>query len=309
WEVFKARITHALNRCDVEGAARVWGQEAWPSLLGNFLTTATSANAAPAAAVANSPAAPLSRRQAASGTAVSAAEPYNLAFVRRYRSAFEDAFGGPGGDKLKQLAQRALQQHQQRPPGQGDDPRVAAGRAAVRAFLSAANAAGPGNARAGGHAQWEALQAAGTRSLSLLSPWFGRYEQAVADAGAVGGYGGYGAVQDCRTELLLPSMAFATANAPPPPLRSSRGRRPNGSRGGSTGGVARRGSAAAGGEEEAWLLPALGCEDLAPVTVVGFGRLVSVFGSKQRPKLLTMYCSDLSSRQWVVKGGEDVRLD
>lgn len=79
-----------------------------------------------------------------------------------------------------------------------------------------------------------------------------------------------------RPQLLLPSMAFAAAagaglgpqpSSPPPPAAAQ---------------------ATAGAQPQP--LPALGCEDVAAVTVLGFGRMVSVFSSKQRPKLLTIYC-------------------
>ena len=38
-----------------------------------------------------------------------------------------------------------------------------------------------------------------------------------------------------------------------------------------------------------------------PVEIVGFGRQLHVFTSKQLPKKLTMHCSDLTSRDFVVK--------
>eukprot|EP00198_Chlamydomonas_reinhardtii_P005462 XP_001694798.1 DNA dependent protein kinase catalytic subunit [Chlamydomonas reinhardtii] len=53
----------------------------------------------------------------------------------------------------------------------------------------------------------------------------------------------------------------------------------------------------------------LDAADVAPVLVTGFGRDVNVFGSKQRPKQMTMFCSDLRRRTWLSKGGQDVRLD
>ncbi|EIE23209.1 kinase-like protein [Coccomyxa subellipsoidea C-169] len=45
------------------------------------------------------------------------------------------------------------------------------------------------------------------------------------------------------------------------------------------------------------------------VHIVGFGRTVNVFSSKQRPKELTIYGSDFKTYRWIVKGGEDVRTD
>lgn len=49
------------------------------------------------------------------------------------------------------------------------------------------------------------------------------------------------------------------------------------------------------------------CE--AGVEVVSFGRQVLVFRSKQLPKKLTVHCSDFGSREFVVKGAEDLRID
>jgi hypothetical protein len=116
-------------------------------------------------------------------------ESYNVLFARRYRTAFEEAFGGADGSGLRQLAERARQQHEQPQPQQlqtQQQQQAALGRALVRAFLAAAQAAGPGNSRAGGQRQWEALQATGARSLELLSPWFRSYEQAATDTAAAG---------------------------------------------------------------------------------------------------------------------------
>ena len=47
----------------------------------------------------------------------------------------------------------------------------------------------------------------------------------------------------------------------------------------------------------------------AGVEVVSFGRQVLVFRSKQLPKKLTVHCSDFGSREFVVKGAEDLRID
>ncbi len=39
------------------------------------------------------------------------------------------------------------------------------------------------------------------------------------------------------------------------------------------------------------------------VRVVGFGRSTLVFGSKQRPKRIEVYCDDYSTRRFLVKVG------
>ncbi len=78
-----------------------------------------------------------------------------------------------------------------------------------------------------------------------------------------------------RTQLLLPSMASATAAAAlagPPPLCPPQC------------------ANAAAASPLPPLAPTDGPATAAAVAVVGFGRTVTVFGSKQRPKLLTMYC-------------------
>ncbi|EFJ51181.1 hypothetical protein VOLCADRAFT_87995 [Volvox carteri f. nagariensis] len=250
WQVFSGRITQALARGDVDAAVEVWSSEAWPNLFSRYHRPHHQhqhyQTGLPAAAAAT-PRPPVSRRQVAG--AAPPAEPYNVAFARRYRAAFEEAFGGSG------------------------------------------------NARAGGLGQWEGLQAAGLRSLDLLSPWFRSYEQVAADANASMLSSSHpfssstGLARQGRRKqqmlLLLPSMAFATATSPPPAEPGAYGSRCSG-----------------GG------LPPLGLQDDAgAVAVVGFKRVVTVFSSKQRPKLLTLYCSDLSTREFVVKGGEDVRLD
>ena len=36
---------------------------------------------------------------------------------------------------------------------------------------------------------------------------------------------------------------------------------------------------------------------------------LQVFASKQRPKRLTLHCSDFTTRDFVVKGAEDLRVD
>eukprot|EP00877_Chromochloris_zofingiensis_P010400 jgi/Chrzof1/5613/Cz16g08340.t1 len=46
-----------------------------------------------------------------------------------------------------------------------------------------------------------------------------------------------------------------------------------------------------------------------PVAIVGFGKLVDVYASKQKPKKITIYCDDFRSHDYVAKGGEDVRID
>ncbi|GIL42486.1 hypothetical protein Vafri_455, partial [Volvox africanus] len=289
WQVFTSRITQALARADIAAAVGVWTQEAWPSLFGRYQPAssvgqpAVAAAAAVGAPIAAAP--PISRRQVAG--AIPPVEPYNVAFARRYRVTFEEFFGGSDGAGLRQLAERTRQQFDQQqpsPPQQQQPQLQALGRALTRAFLAAATAAGPGNARAGGQRQWEALQAPGARSLEMLCPWFRSYEQAAGDAAAAAAVVSAPENRHVRQRqqlLLLPSMAFATASSAP---------------------QAEPGVYGAG-------LPPLGSDDVAPVTVVGFKRMVTVFTSKQRPKLLTLYCSDLSTRDFVVKGGEDVRLD
>ncbi|GLC72232.1 hypothetical protein PLESTF_001221800 [Pleodorina starrii] len=325
WQVFAARIGQALSRGDVEAAVEVWRKDAWPSLFGRYqpnpsgphhhppAPASAAAGAAPAAAAAFT-----SRRQVA-GAAAAAAEPYNVVFARRYRAAFEEAFGGADGSGLRQLSERtrqqflqqqqqqqqSLQQQQPAQQPQQSQPQHLLGRTLLRAFLAAAHGAGPGNSRAGGQRQWEALQAAGGRSLELLSPWFRSYEAAVAAAGAGAGMARMGSHSHHHHHrqrqrhpllLLLPSMAFATASSPPPAEPGAAAT--------TTGGSSGSGSSGYGSG-----LPPLGGEDVAPVAVVGFKRMVTVFSSKQRPKLITLYCSDLSTREFVVKGGEDVRLD
>ncbi|GAX74143.1 hypothetical protein CEUSTIGMA_g1592.t1 [Chlamydomonas eustigma] len=70
-----------------------------------------------------------------------------------------------------------------------------------------------------------------------------------------------------------------------------------------------------GGARRRLLLPVTGSileggqDDLNEVEVVGFGRQLEVFRSKQLPKRLTLYCSDFTSRDFVVKGAEDLRID
>ncbi|KAL3131372.1 hypothetical protein ABBQ38_007687 [Trebouxia sp. C0009 RCD-2024] len=46
-----------------------------------------------------------------------------------------------------------------------------------------------------------------------------------------------------------------------------------------------------------------------PTCVVGFGKMVDVFSSKQRPKKLTIYGDDFRKYEWILKGGEEVRID
>ncbi|KAK9839902.1 hypothetical protein WJX74_000152 [Apatococcus lobatus] len=45
------------------------------------------------------------------------------------------------------------------------------------------------------------------------------------------------------------------------------------------------------------------------VEIVGFSKDISVFESKQRPIKLTIYGSNFRSHEYIVKGGEDVRID
>eukprot|EP00884_Botryococcus_braunii_P014588 jgi/Botrbrau1/2312/Bobra.39_1s0001.1 len=59
-------------------------------------------------------------------------------------------------------------------------------------------------------------------------------------------------------------------------------------------------------------LPYMGAVGTGPppdVRVIGFGATVDVFASKQQPKKLQMYGDDFRTYEWVVKGGEDVRVD
>eukprot|EP00798_Chlamydomonas_sp_ICE-L_P011150 gene11149-18769_t len=61
------------------------------------------------------------------------------------------------------------------------------------------------------------------------------------------------------------------------------------------------------------LLPAMGSVhaggplggDESPPCIVGFGTLVHVFDSKQRPKRITVYCDDFRCYDFLAKGGED----
>ncbi|GMH34457.1 hypothetical protein BSKO_02291 [Bryopsis sp. KO-2023] len=45
------------------------------------------------------------------------------------------------------------------------------------------------------------------------------------------------------------------------------------------------------------------------VAVVGFGKTVDIFSSKQKPKKLTIYAEDFTAYEFVVKGGEELRID
>ncbi|KAK9829312.1 hypothetical protein WJX72_005143 [[Myrmecia] bisecta] len=45
------------------------------------------------------------------------------------------------------------------------------------------------------------------------------------------------------------------------------------------------------------------------IHIVGFGKTVDVFSSKQKPKKLTIYGSDFRTYEWIVKGGEELRID
>jgi DNA-dependent protein kinase catalytic subunit len=47
----------------------------------------------------------------------------------------------------------------------------------------------------------------------------------------------------------------------------------------------------------------------APPMVTGFGQKLLVMASKQKPKRLTVHTSDFKERNFLVKGGEDLRLD
>lgn len=303
---------------------------------------ATQAGGAAAAAPAGpntAPAAPLTRRAAATGPAASFPG-FNHAFVLSYRAAFEEVFGGRDGVHLAALGSAAA-----------DPAAVQAGFAQIRRRLMAAISAA--SAAAGSYSM-EALQPSGPRSLEHFSSWFRSYEAAQAEASArdaLSGWGGGMAVirsttagggrwtrgslaaaaaeaarlrwaGDCcasghpsscprlhphhilrigcrcpglfthtvrncscvaspssssryRTQLLLPSMASATAAAalagPPPLCNPSYGN-------------------AAAASPLPPLAPTDGPATAAAVAVVGFGRTVTVFGSKQRPKLLTMYC-------------------
>ncbi|GIM07948.1 hypothetical protein Vretimale_12030, partial [Volvox reticuliferus] len=121
WQVFTSRITQALARADIEAAVTVWTQEAWPSLFGRYQSAASAGQPAAAAAAALTAAAPpLSRRQFAG--AVPPAEPYNVAFARRYRDTFEEVFGGADGAGLRQLAERTRQQFYQQQPSPPPPP-------------------------------------------------------------------------------------------------------------------------------------------------------------------------------------------
>ncbi|KAK9796984.1 hypothetical protein WJX73_006710 [Symbiochloris irregularis] len=47
----------------------------------------------------------------------------------------------------------------------------------------------------------------------------------------------------------------------------------------------------------------------AELTIVAFGKAVHVFSSKQQPKRLTIYTDDFRQCEWIVKGGEEMRID
>ncbi|KAG1664558.1 hypothetical protein FOA52_009441 [Chlamydomonas sp. UWO 241] len=127
----------------------------------------------------------------------------------------------------------------------------------------------------------------GTRTTATFTPWF----EAFSKARATGPVSGGGGVDDAPT-------------APLP------------------GGLRTRGASASA---RRLLLPSMLCALDAPsggggggvddemtgggVEVVGFGRQVHVFKSKQKPKRLTLHCSDFSTVEVLVKGGEDLRID
>ncbi|KAK9832515.1 hypothetical protein WJX81_003666 [Elliptochloris bilobata] len=47
----------------------------------------------------------------------------------------------------------------------------------------------------------------------------------------------------------------------------------------------------------------------APVRITGFGQSVRIFASKQKPIKITIYGDDFREVEWIVKGGEELRLD
>eukprot|EP00879_Flechtneria_rotunda_P006358 GHRR01006682.1.p1 GENE.GHRR01006682.1~~GHRR01006682.1.p1 ORF type:complete len:951 (+),score=449.54 GHRR01006682.1:412-3264(+) len=122
-------------------------------------------------------------------------------------------------------------------------------------------------------------------TLGRMSAWFERFAEQQANKGA------------SRVPLLLPkmlSMSNAATFAAEYSLSNNTG---NTSSSGS--------SSYSGGTGATHLLS----DAQGPVAIYDFGRYAATFSSKQKPKRITIHGSDFREHPFVVKGGEDVRLD
>eukprot|EP00878_Enallax_costatus_P035052 GHUV01039019.1.p1 GENE.GHUV01039019.1~~GHUV01039019.1.p1 ORF type:complete len:343 (+),score=79.21 GHUV01039019.1:595-1623(+) len=127
----------------------------------------------------------------------------------------------------------------------------------------------------------------GTMALERLSSWFGQFADLQGNS---------------RVPLLMPKMlfmsniaAFALEHATMTAFNTHR----------ATGATASSSSGSSTLPGSSYLVTDSG----SAVCIHDFGKYVTTFASKQKPKLITIYGSDFREHKFVVKGGEDARLD